>query len=49
MIFKKINSSEIYHLYYFIDNKSNEEKKCGLSHVSEHACIMPFFEKKSIK
>lgn len=46
MIFKKINSPEIFHLYYFIDNKSNEEKQCGLSHVSEHVCIMPYFEKE---
>lgn len=43
MMFEEINNEELGHVYFLLKNNIvDESKHLGLSHVMEHACLMPY-------
>ena len=50
MIFEGVENEKVEHIYCILrKNVENEGAYSGLSHVMEHACLMPYYKEKPLK
>lgn len=50
MIFEGVENEKVEHIYCILKNNiENEGTYSGLSHVMEHACLMPYYKEKPLK